>query len=99
MYDWLYTPDYYNTSTDYFFERNLFDIRCGDLIYSIQTKSYDCSSAASLASDNSKKVVQYLKDKGVFIKKLCLGIQSEKAEEKILSLFYVGYKGKVIFGS
>jgi len=69
VYDRVYTPGYYTTSTDYFLESNLYDIKSGDLIYSIQTKSYDPSSATSLASDNSKKVVQDLKDKGVFVKK------------------------------
>jgi hypothetical protein len=69
VYDRVYTPGYYTTSTDYFLESNLYDIKSGNLIYSIQTKSYDPSSASSLASDNSKKVVQDLKDKGVFVKK------------------------------
>ncbi len=69
VYDRVYQPGYYTTSTDYFLESNLYDIKSGDLIYSIQTKSYDPSSATSLASDNSKKVVQDLKDKGVFVKK------------------------------
>ena len=69
VYDRVYTPGYYTTSTDYFLESNLYDIKTGDLIYSIQTKSYDPSSATSLASDNSKKVVQDLKDKAVLVKK------------------------------
>ncbi|MCY7293336.1 MAG: hypothetical protein LH615_14245 [Ferruginibacter sp.] len=69
IYDRIYQPGYYTTSTDYFLESNLYDIKSGDLIYSIQTKSYDPSSATTLASDNSKKVVRDLKDKGVFAKK------------------------------
>lgn len=69
VYDRVYTPGYYTTSTDYFLECNLYDIKNGDLIYSVQTKTYDPSSASSLASDNSKKIVQDLKDKGVLMKK------------------------------
>ena len=69
VYDRVYTPGYYTTSTDYFLESNLYDIKSGDLIYSIQTKTYDPSSATNLASDNSKKIVQDLKEKGVFVKK------------------------------
>ena len=69
VYDRVYQPGYYTTSTDYFLESNLYDIKSGDLIYSIQTKSYDPSSATSLASDNSKRIVQDLKEKGVFVKK------------------------------
>lgn len=69
VYDRVYQPGYYTTSTDYFLESNLYDIKSGNLIYSIQTKSYDPSSATSLANDNSKKIVQDLKEKGVFVKK------------------------------
>lgn len=69
VYDRVYSPGYYTTSTDYFLESNLYDIKSGDLIYSVQTKTYDPSSASSLASDNSKKIVQDLKVKGVLIKK------------------------------
>ncbi len=69
VYDRVYTPGYYTTSTDYFLESNFYDIKSGDLIYSVQTKTFDPSSASSLANDNSKTVVQDLKDKGVLIKK------------------------------
>ena len=69
IYDRVYSPGYYTTSTDYFLETNLYDIKSGDLIYSVQTKTYDPSSATSLASDNSKRIVQDLKDKRVLIKK------------------------------
>lgn len=69
VYDRVYQPGYYTKSTDYFLESNLYDIVSGDLLYSVQTKSYDPSSATSLAIDNSKKVVKDLKDKGVLVKK------------------------------
>lgn len=69
VYDRVYQPGYYTKSTDYFLESNLYDIASGDLLYSVQTKSYDPSSATSLAIDNSKKVVKDLKDKGVLVKK------------------------------
>lgn len=69
IYDRVYAPGYYTTSTDYFLETNLYDIKSGDLIYSVQTKTYDPSSASSLASDNSKKIVQDLKNKKILIKK------------------------------
>ena len=57
------------TSTDYFLESNLYDIASGSLLYSVQTKSFDPSSATGLASDNSKKIVKDLKEKGVLVKK------------------------------
>ncbi len=69
VYDRVYQPGYYTTSTDYFLESNLYDIASGNLLYSVQTKSIDPSSATSLASDNSKKIVKDLKEKGVLVKK------------------------------
>ena len=69
VYDRVFQPGYYTTSTDYFLESNLYDIKSGKLIYSVQTKSYDPSSNMSLAIDNSKKIVKDLKEKGVFVKK------------------------------
>ena len=69
VYDRVYSPGYYTTSTDYFLESNLYDIASGNLLYSVQTKSFDPSSAISLASDNSKKIVKDLKEKGVLVQK------------------------------
>ena len=69
IYDRVYQPGYYTTSTDYFLESNLYDIASGNLLYSVQTKSFDPSSATALASDNSKKIVKDLKEKGVLVQK------------------------------
>lgn len=68
VYDRVYDPGYYTTSTDYFLETNLYDIAGSNLVYSVQTKAFDPSSASSLASDNSKKIVKDMKEKGVLIK-------------------------------
>ena len=69
VYDRVYEPGYYTTSTDYFLESNLYDIATGNLVYSVQTKSFDPSSAAGLANDNSKKIVKDLQAKGVLSKR------------------------------
>ena len=69
VYDRVYSPGYYTTSTDYFLESNLYDIATSNLLYSIQIKSFDPSSATSLASENSKTVVKDLINKKVLIKK------------------------------
>lgn len=68
VYDRVYDPGYYTTSTDYFLETNLYDIASSNLVYSVQTKAYDPSSASTLAHDNSKKIVKDMKEKGVLIK-------------------------------
>ena len=69
VYDRVYDPGYYTTSTDYILETNLYDIATGNLVYSGQTQSYDPSSSSALANDNSKRIVQDLKNKGVLVKK------------------------------
>ena len=69
IYDRVYQPGYYTTSTGYFLESNLYDIASGNLLYSVQTKSFDPSSATALASDNSMKIVKDLKEKGVLVQK------------------------------
>ncbi len=69
VYDRVYDPGYYTTNTDYFLETNLYDISSGDLVYSVQTKAYDPSSATDLAHDNRKRIVQNMKDKGILTKK------------------------------
>ena len=69
VYDRVYDPGYYTTSTDYFLESNFYDISSGNMVYSVQTKAFDPSSASDLASDNSKRIVQDMKDKGILSKK------------------------------
>ncbi|MFC4261569.1 hypothetical protein ACFOWM_01645 [Ferruginibacter yonginensis] len=65
VYDRVYQPGYYTTSTDYYLESNLYDINSGDMVYSVQTQSYDPSSARNLANNNSKRIVQDLVDNGI----------------------------------
>lgn len=69
IYNRVYDPGYYTTSTNYVLETNLYNVASGNLVYSVQTKAYDPSSAGSLASDNSKQIVKDLREKGVLIKK------------------------------
>jgi len=69
IYSRVYEPGYYTTSTNYVLETNLYNVITGNLVYSVQTKAYNPSSAGSLASDNSKQIVKDLREKGVLIKK------------------------------
>jgi hypothetical protein len=41
MYDRIYTPGYYEVSTRYFWESNLYDLGEKKLLYSVQTESFD----------------------------------------------------------
>jgi len=69
VYDRVYDPGYYTTSTDYILETNLYDVASGELVSSVQTKSYDPSSAGDLAHDNTKRIIQTFNDQGYFKKK------------------------------
>ena len=48
MYDRIYSPGYYQTSTKYFWESNLYDLKTKKLLYSVQTESFDSDSEISV---------------------------------------------------
>ncbi len=53
----VYSPGYYVTNTEYFWESNLYDAASKELIYSVQTKSFDPASTESLAHEYGKMIV------------------------------------------
>lgn len=65
IYDRVYEPGYYTSSTNYFLESNLYDIASGNLVYSAQGKAVDPSSLATLGKDYGKGLVKDLKTKNV----------------------------------
>jgi len=58
MYNRVYGPGYYVTNTKYFWESNLFDVASKELIYSVQTESFDPASSESLAHEYGKLIVK-----------------------------------------
>ena len=68
LYDRMYTPVYYSTSTNYTLEANFYNTRGDKLIYSAQTKSFDPNSAGDLAGDFSTTVIKDMEDKGLIKK-------------------------------
>jgi len=68
LYDRVYNPGYYSTTTDYVLEASFYKTRGDKLIYSAQTKSFDPNSSTDLAVDFSKTVVKDMFDKGVISK-------------------------------
>jgi hypothetical protein len=54
----IYEPDYYVTSTKYFWESNLYDMSEQKLLYSAQTESFDPSSAESMGHEYGKMIVK-----------------------------------------
>lgn len=66
VYDQMYTPGYYATSTNYVLEADIYTVNDDDqLVYSAQTKSYDPASAGALAGSFSGAIVEELKTKGI----------------------------------
>ena len=57
IYDRVYTPGYYTTDTRYFWESNLYDLTSKELLYSVQTESFDPASSESLAHEYGKLIV------------------------------------------
>jgi hypothetical protein len=69
IYDRVYTPGYYTTETNFFLESNMYDLNSGELVYSVQGKSFDPASAGALSYDYAKTIVGDMKKKGVLAKK------------------------------
>lgn len=65
MYERIYSPGYYQTSTKYFWESNLYDLKSKQLIYSVQTESFDPNEATTLAHRYGKVIINDLKQKSV----------------------------------
>lgn len=58
FYERIYTPGYTEERTNYFFETNLYHLNSNKLLYSVQSKSFDPSSASQIAKEVAKAVVK-----------------------------------------
>lgn len=65
----IYEPGYYSEQTNYFWESNLYDLATKDLLYSVQTKSFDPASAESLAHEYGKLIVKDMVKHSLLVKK------------------------------
>lgn len=68
MYDRIYTPGYYVINTRYFWESNLFDVTTKELLYSVQTESFEPTSSESLAHEYGQLIVKDMVKKQVLNK-------------------------------
>ncbi|WP_187774835.1 hypothetical protein [Pedobacter sp. BS3] len=57
VYTRLYNPGYYSVTTNYMLEANFYNLSADKLEYSAQTKSFDPSSAQTLASEVSNTLI------------------------------------------
>ncbi|HEY8659812.1 MAG TPA: hypothetical protein VIL78_12300 [Hanamia sp.] len=65
IYGRIYSPDYYQVSTKYFWESNFYDMDSKELLFSAQTESFDPESAASLANEYGQMIVNEMAKKGI----------------------------------
>ncbi len=64
IYSRIYNPGYYTTSTNYFWETNLYDVRKDKIVYSAQSRTYDPSSFESMSKEHGKLIVADLEKNG-----------------------------------
>jgi hypothetical protein len=69
VYGRVYTPGYYTTSTNYYWESNLYTLKDSKLLYSVQSESFDPSSNQQLSEDYASKVVKDMTKQGLLAKK------------------------------
>lgn len=62
------TPGYYTESTRYFWESNLYDLHTKELVYSVQTQTFDPSSTESLGHEYGKMIMEDMAKRNVLVK-------------------------------
>lgn len=65
----VFARGYYAEQTNYFWESNFYEMDNKELLYSIQTKSFDPASASELAHEYGRLIVKDMVKHGVLVKK------------------------------
>jgi hypothetical protein len=65
LYGRINGPGYYQTDTRYFWECNFYDQESKQLLYSVQTESFDPGSVETLAHEFGEKITADMKKKGL----------------------------------
>ena len=65
-----YSPGYIRNNNRYAWETNFYITASSAMAYSVQSQSFDPSSANDLAEDYARQIVRDMKDKGVLVKHL-----------------------------
>lgn len=58
LYQRIYEPGYYVTDTKYFWESNFYDMSTQQLVYSVQTQSFDPYNSESLGHEYGQMIVK-----------------------------------------
>ncbi len=67
VYDKVFAPGYYLSTTNYFWESKLFEVVKDKLVYSAKTKSFDPSSTDLLAHENGLTIIKDMTRKKVIL--------------------------------
>ena len=65
----IYSPGYYTVNTRYFWESNFYNVTSKELLYSVQTESFDPASTDKLAHEYGKMIVDDMVKNKVLVKK------------------------------
>lgn len=68
MMNRIYQPGYYITSTRHFWESNLYEMNTQQLVYSVQTRSFDPASTESMAHEHGELIANEIGKKGLIRK-------------------------------
>jgi hypothetical protein len=70
VYEKVFTPGYYLSTTNYFWETNLFEVNGDKLIYAVKTKSFDPLSSEKLAHENGLRIIKDMLKKKIIVDKI-----------------------------
>jgi len=65
IFDRVYSSGYYQAETSYFWESNFYDLKTGELLYTVQTKSFEPASVENDAHAYGKRIVGDMVKKGI----------------------------------
>ena len=65
IYNRVYSPGYYQVDTKYFWESNFYNLETKELLYSVQTTSFNPGNTQSLADEYGKLIVADMAKKGI----------------------------------
>lgn len=68
MYMRVFEPGYYVTNTSYFWESNFYNLKSLQLIYSVQTKSFNPDDVSALGHEYGKMIVKDMVKQKILIK-------------------------------
>ena len=67
IYERVFTPGYYITTTTYFWESSLFEVKADKMIYAARTSSFDPNTTERLAHENGLKIIKDMVKKKVIL--------------------------------